>query len=177
MKKYEYLENDKELEKTLIKPLEVNTNIDKYFSFGDDIIDEVDDKIFRVATIQDGNSFLHCILKILNINYNKESLKERIKMSDDFRDELVDFATKKEGYFATILPLLDSTDELNERAYCFLCDLLNINITIYIYEKNKIEIYDEFFCNEGTTVHILKNKNNCFEPLGKMISGKLIFNF
>lgn len=176
---YEYLENEEGLNNKILTSITVLTNIDKNFSFEDDVIDYLYKKYVRVATIQDGKSFLHCILKVMNEKYNSSTVSLRINMGNMLKKEIMDLVKVKKGeYFKTIYNLLKEDNEQNERAYYFLCDVLNINIIIYVFKNEKIVKYDVLSENaKWPTFHILKNKNNCFEPIGKISSGKLFFNF
>jgi hypothetical protein len=186
---------------TEIEPLPVNDVGSLDFSQGDDIIDEIAHDIeggksllntkdlreeegdfCRVATIHDGNSFLHCILKMMNREYNSSTYEKRRNMANELRDELYSFAKREK---LSNLALLKSTEEADENTYSFLSDILHINMNIYVIdeEKDKLQLVNFFPCQKEkekrSTFCFLRDVNNIYEPIGKInkIKNEIYFNF
>jgi hypothetical protein len=53
-----------------------------FTAFGDDKMEKLDGDLFRLATIDEGSSLQHCLLKLLNSEYRAAHLNKRIEMAD-----------------------------------------------------------------------------------------------
>jgi len=148
------------------------TNSDKYYSYLK--IPEEDGSYYRVSTIQNGNSFLHCILKMINREYNTYDFKKRIKMAKKFRNELIKVSDDEK---------LNTNIELSDKHYgSLLCEILKININIYdINDDNLILIKAYNYPRKPykkQTFCLLKNKHRIYEPIGFLSDeGNFYFNF
>ena len=166
----------------------VNISLDD-FSIDDDILNKIASSIetensylkipdeigyfYRVSTIQDGNSFLHCILKMLNREYNSSNFKKRIKMAKKFRKELVEYSDDEK---------LNSNDELSEKHYAgLITEILKININLYKLDGDSLILIKSYNYPrkpyKRQTFCLLKNTHKTFEPIGFLDDHKFYFNF
>ncbi len=177
-----------------LNSIPVNTDLDD-FSIDDDILNKIASSIekenenftsylhipketgyfYRVSTIQNGNSFLHCILKMLNREYNTNNFKKRIKMAKKFRNELTEYSEDEK---------LNSNNELSEKHYAgLITNILKINLNLYIVSNEKLILIKTYLYPKKPykkqTFCLLKNTHNTFEPIGFLsdVNKNFFFNF
>lgn len=107
------------------------------------------DNVFRVATLDLGNSLIHSILKLTEVKYRDANVYERIEMAEKY-------------------------SKRNSRKEWFPGFSSNYVVNIIIYHGDDIEVHSQDF---EDTINLLKCKDGSYEPLVFIENDEVSYTF
>ena len=148
---YGYAEYVKPFEKNRlpVDTIKVNNISGGYKAEGDDMAEKIDENLYRIATIDDGKSLSHSVLKLLNQKYRDGSLRERKDMAEKIKDLTIENIPTKLDHGVVLFD-----KDMNKTLYG-----KDKSRWILLYE-NKDQTYEPVVYKEKNKTHMVFSKDS-----------------